>query len=252
MDEISERILRVYEESILNERKFDLGSGHKGNGITIWNRAKEIHGDYETIAHIDPNRKITYYIKNPPPEVKTYVEKIAKGKNMSVSTTQKDKKIFNEELDEMKMTAMDAIAILAKGDENAAWKKAQEDEGLLSNVTKKMWLKWAYASKQYKKLKESINVNEGEIEDFIDDSRVADAVFKDLQIATNDMIMKTIIPGMKKYQDKIVKKYKLGKSARMNVDYFGTAYIHDVFRQLIGQEMLSVTGGLKRIMSRTK
>lgn len=93
-------------------------------------------------------------------------------------------------------------------------------------------------------------INEDEITDFIDDSKISNAIFKDFEIATNDVIMKTIIPAMKKYEDKIVKKYKLGKSARMSIDYFGTAYLHDVFRQLIGQEMLSVTGGLKKIRSK--
>ena len=75
-----QKIQEAYEKSIL-ERKFDLGSGTLGNGISVWNRAKEVHGDYEKIAHIDRNRKITYYIKNPPREVKKYVEGIAKGKN---------------------------------------------------------------------------------------------------------------------------------------------------------------------------
>jgi len=103
MKSIDEKVLHTYIESVLNERKFDLGSGHLGNGITVWNRAKEVHGDYETIAHIDRNRKITYYIKNPPKEVKSYIEKIVKGKNPSVSTSQKDQKVFKEDINEMKI-----------------------------------------------------------------------------------------------------------------------------------------------------
>lgn len=90
-------------------------------------------------------------------------------------------------------------------------------------------------------------ITENDISDFIDDSKVADAVFKDLEIASNEMIMKNIIPLMKKTEEKIVKKHKIGKNARMNVDYLGTAYIHDVFRQFLGQSLLSVTSGLKRI-----
>jgi hypothetical protein len=84
------------ETTEIKERKFDLGAGHLGNGITVWNRAKEVGGDYEKIAHIASNRKITWYLKNPPKEVIDYVEKIAKGKNPSVSTTQKDQKVFDE------------------------------------------------------------------------------------------------------------------------------------------------------------
>lgn len=98
MREIDDKILEAYKNSIL-ERKFDLGSGHMGNGITVWNRAKEVHGDYETIAHIDANRKISWRIKNPPKKVKDYVEGIAKGKNPNVSTTQ-SQKVFKEDVNE--------------------------------------------------------------------------------------------------------------------------------------------------------
>ena len=91
------------------------------------------------------------------------------------------------------------------------------------------------------------NIEENEILSFIDDSRKADEIFKDLEIAANDMIMNTIIPKMKKIQDSIEKKHQIKKNARMAVDYMGTAYIHDVFRQLLGQNILSVSSGLKRI-----
>lgn len=85
------------------------------------------------------------------------------------------------------------------------------------------------------------------MENFISDSKLADKIFKDLQISTNDMIMKSIIPQMKKIEDKIISKYKINKNSRMSISNLGTAYIHDVFRQLLGQELLSVSGGLKRI-----
>ena len=95
MDAITEKILNAYEESILNERKFDLGSGHLGHGISVYNKAKEVHGDYEKIAHIDDKRKVKWYIKNPTKEVKAYVDKIVKGKNPSISATQ-SQKVFRE------------------------------------------------------------------------------------------------------------------------------------------------------------
>ena len=34
--------------------RYDLGYGHLGNGLTVWNRLEEVHGDYKTVAHIDP------------------------------------------------------------------------------------------------------------------------------------------------------------------------------------------------------
>src|SRR5210317_769555 len=115
MDEINEKIQKAYQETVL-ERKFDLGSGSLGNGIVVWNRAKEVHGDYEKVAHIDRNRKVKYYIKNPPKQVKDYVEKIAKGKNPSISISQPDMKTFNEaseiEFDEFDKKKQDFIAKL--------------------------------------------------------------------------------------------------------------------------------------------
>ena len=32
--------------------RYDLGYGHMGNGLTVWNRLEEEHGDYKTVAHI--------------------------------------------------------------------------------------------------------------------------------------------------------------------------------------------------------
>jgi hypothetical protein len=101
--EILDRIDRI-----LNERKFDLGSGHKGNGITVWNRAKEVHGDYEMIAHIDRKRKITWNIKNPPKHVKDYVEKIAKGKNPRATASQSHK-VFDEGKRQSSSTKMECM-----------------------------------------------------------------------------------------------------------------------------------------------
>jgi len=87
-------------------------------------------------------------------------------------------------------------------------------------------------------------LNEGS---FITDSKKADAIFKELEISANQLIMKKIIPEMKKVQDKIYKKYEVDDYSTMSVKHFGSAMIHDVFRQILGQKLLSVTGGLKRI-----
>ena len=87
---------RAFKESIGEERKFDLGAGHLGNGVSVWNRAKEVSGDYEKIAHIDSNRKVTWYITDATPEVKKYVNDIATGPNEPISTSQPDQKVFNK------------------------------------------------------------------------------------------------------------------------------------------------------------
>jgi hypothetical protein len=88
-----ERYTKFFKEA----RKFDLGAGHLGNGITVWNRAREVHGDYEKIAHIDADRVVTYYLQGViPPEVKSYVHDIVTGPNPSISTTQTDQKVFRD------------------------------------------------------------------------------------------------------------------------------------------------------------
>jgi len=98
-----------------------------------------------------------------------------------------------------------------------------------------------YKGSKVKFLKENYN------EDFIDDSKTADKIFKDLRISSNDIIMKVIIPAMQKYEDKIRSKYKLGKFASMNVNNLGSAYIHDILSQLIGEQMLIVHSKVKKI-----
>ena len=83
--------------------------------------------------------------------------------------------------------------------------------------------------------------------EFIGDSKKADKICKELEIAANEMIMKKIIPEMQKLEKKLHKKYGTTPTSTMNVENLGTAMIHDVFRQLLGQGMLSVRGGLKII-----
>lgn len=63
-------------EKTMNERRFDLGAGHLGNGTVIYNKAKEIHGDYEKIAHVDDQGNISWYIDNPPREVINFVKSV--------------------------------------------------------------------------------------------------------------------------------------------------------------------------------
>jgi hypothetical protein len=101
----------------VTERRFDLMSGHLGNGITVFNKAREIHGDYERIAHIDPSRKVSWYIDNPPREVVDYVQDIVDGPNMGVSVTQPYNKVFyDENVIEVKNAVRVGNVILEKGD----------------------------------------------------------------------------------------------------------------------------------------
>jgi hypothetical protein len=66
--------MTVYSEKLLNEaKKYDIGSGYLGNGLTIWNRAEEKDGDYETIAHIGKDGKLTIYDKEIPADIKKMI-----------------------------------------------------------------------------------------------------------------------------------------------------------------------------------
>ena len=56
---------------------YDIGMGYLGNGLTVWNRAVEVNGDYQSIAHISPEGEITYYVQNLPQSVIKRIERAA-------------------------------------------------------------------------------------------------------------------------------------------------------------------------------
>ena len=57
---------------------YDIGMGYLGNGLTVWNRAVEEHGDYQTIAHISNEGEIKYYVDGLPDDVVARIEQAAK------------------------------------------------------------------------------------------------------------------------------------------------------------------------------
>ena len=63
-------------------KAYDLGYGHLGNGITVWNRLEEEHGDYKTVAHIAPDRTVTFYEEEMPQEVREEIQRIADTSEM--------------------------------------------------------------------------------------------------------------------------------------------------------------------------
>ncbi len=65
-----------------NLKKYDIGAGYLGNGLTIWNRLQQQqHGDYKTIAHISNNGVIKYY-EEVPLHVQEIIERHAKNINI--------------------------------------------------------------------------------------------------------------------------------------------------------------------------
>ena len=73
---------------------YDLGYGHMGNGVTVWNRLELRDGDYKTIAHIAPDRTVTYYEDGLLEGMRARIEEIAATSTMSISATQ-DAPVFS-------------------------------------------------------------------------------------------------------------------------------------------------------------
>ena len=69
-------------------KAYDLGYGHLGNGITVWNRLEEEHGDYKMVAHIASDRTVQIYDKEMPQAVREEIQRIADTSEMTISATQ--------------------------------------------------------------------------------------------------------------------------------------------------------------------
>ena len=73
---------------------FDLGFGHLGNGLAVWNRCKMVSGDYENIAHIAPERSVKFYVGDLPDEVVGKIYRKAITSTATISATQ-DAPVFS-------------------------------------------------------------------------------------------------------------------------------------------------------------
>jgi hypothetical protein len=76
------------------EKAYDLNYGHMGNGLVVWNRLEEKNGDYVTVAHIDPDRHVTFHDGDMPEGVKEKILDIARTSDARISATQ-DIPVFN-------------------------------------------------------------------------------------------------------------------------------------------------------------
>lgn len=70
------------------QKAYDLGFGHLGNGLTVWNRLEEVDGDYRTVAHIAPDRTVQIYDEEMPQEIRERIQQVADSSEMTVSATQ--------------------------------------------------------------------------------------------------------------------------------------------------------------------
>lgn len=86
--------IRQPEQAPAPEKEYDLGFGHLGNGLSVWNRLEERDGDYVQVAHIDPNRSVKIFDDTMPDSVREQIEKIARTAVMNISATQ-DTSVFD-------------------------------------------------------------------------------------------------------------------------------------------------------------
>ncbi len=97
---LNDGLLQVVEEAPTAEPAepdtpgYDLGFGHLGNGVTVWNRLELRDGDYKTVAHIAPDRTVTYYEDGLPENVRAQIEEFAATSTMTISATQ-DAPVFS-------------------------------------------------------------------------------------------------------------------------------------------------------------
>ena len=84
----ADEIASANTEEHAPSKVYDLGYGHLGNGVTVWNRLEEEHGDYKTVAHIAPDRTVQIYDEEMPQAVREEIQRIAGTSEMTVSATQ--------------------------------------------------------------------------------------------------------------------------------------------------------------------
>ena len=96
---------RVFSE-VPNTSGYDLGFGHLGNGITVWNRLETENGDFKTVAHIATDRTVTIYDGKMPEEVKVKIYDFAEKEDPNVSASQPGK-VFESRPENEKLPVYD-------------------------------------------------------------------------------------------------------------------------------------------------
>lgn len=76
------------------DSKYKLGFGHMGNGMTVWNSLAYENGDYKIVAHIAPDRTVTFYDDEMPESIRAQIIHEAETANPSISATQ-DAPVFS-------------------------------------------------------------------------------------------------------------------------------------------------------------
>lgn len=105
---------KTYKVEVVTEaKKYDIGMGRFGNGVTVYNRAEEQWGDYKTIAHISDNGTVKYYDKSLPSNIKKMIEKHASKMKESKLTEGK----YDSQLDKIEAAVKNASSFMGVGAE---------------------------------------------------------------------------------------------------------------------------------------
>ncbi|BDF58996.1 hypothetical protein CE91St36_18130 [Christensenellaceae bacterium] len=99
------------EEKADEAPAFDIGMGYLGNGLTVWNRAVEENGDYQTIAHISNGGEIHYYADGLPEDVISQIERAAEREKENSRFTG-----AYREYSEIKQENPDSLVLYQMGD----------------------------------------------------------------------------------------------------------------------------------------
>lgn len=66
----------------------DLSFGSLGNGVTVWDKKRQKHGDSLIVAHISRERNVKFYTNDLSDEAKKAIHRFAKKSNVRMSVTQ--------------------------------------------------------------------------------------------------------------------------------------------------------------------
>ena len=77
-----------------NGKVEDLGFGHLGNGLSVWDRTREENRDYLMVAHIRHDRSIAWREHPLSNEQRAFIERLAKESDPQISHTQ-EQKVFS-------------------------------------------------------------------------------------------------------------------------------------------------------------
>ena len=72
---------------------------------------------------------------------------------------------------------------------------------------------------------------------FISNAKVADAVFNDLEKSAKGLILNTLTKMISKQVETVAKKHNVQKDSRIKVPGFGTAYLFDIYEQLLSDHL---------------